>query len=226
MEKLPHQEYRDDLATKLREIRNSDPEEPKLAKAKAEGFIDAKRETSEYVYNKEAHTDEIDITHATGRGVENNENQNRKTLRELRLEYPSLDEYLRSSYKIYELLHIHLDNGYYDYERKEFVIDMVAHEDIQAYEDTVHGGVNAFLIDIGGGIASFIEAMKNSKKVLTRKISDIRFRLPIKTGDHIKIIGKVLDVNETGFSAMTTIYKKKGEKELPAITGLLEMKTV
>ena len=121
MEKLPHQEYRDDLATKLREIRNSDPEEPKLAKAEAEGFLDAKRETSEYVYNKEAHADEIDITHATGRGVENNKNQNRKTLRELRLEYHSLDEYLRSSYKIYELLHIHLDNGYYDYEKKEFV---------------------------------------------------------------------------------------------------------
>lgn len=44
MEKLPHQEYRDDLADKLKEIRNSDPENPELAKAKAEGYLQGRKE--------------------------------------------------------------------------------------------------------------------------------------------------------------------------------------
>lgn len=44
MEKQPHQEYRDDLADKLKEIRNSDPENPKFAKGKARGYLDAKKE--------------------------------------------------------------------------------------------------------------------------------------------------------------------------------------
>lgn len=46
MEKLPHQEYRDELAGKLKEIRNSDTENPEVAKAKAEGYLEAMREHS------------------------------------------------------------------------------------------------------------------------------------------------------------------------------------
>lgn len=45
-------EYRDDLANKLREIRNSDEENPELAKAKAEGYLEAKKESNEYVEAK------------------------------------------------------------------------------------------------------------------------------------------------------------------------------
>jgi len=47
MEKLPHQ-YRDELVNKLKEIRNSDPENPEVAKAKAQGYLQAKKETREY----------------------------------------------------------------------------------------------------------------------------------------------------------------------------------
>jgi acyl-coenzyme A thioesterase PaaI-like protein len=226
MEKLPHQEYRDELADKLKEIRNSDTENSEIVKAKAQGFLDAKKETPEYIYNKEAHINDVDISHSIGRGVENSEISNRKTLRELRLEYPSLDKYLRSSYKIYELLNIHLENGYYDYEKKEFVIEMIAHEDIQAYEDIVHGGIIAFLIDIGGGIASFIETIKTEKNVKTQKINNINFRLPITVGDNIKIVGKIESASENEFIAKTVIYKMKGSRELPAVTGFLNMKVV
>jgi hypothetical protein len=48
MEKQPHQEYRDELADKLKEIRNSDEENPEIVKAKAQGYLDAKKETEEY----------------------------------------------------------------------------------------------------------------------------------------------------------------------------------
>jgi len=47
MEKQPHQQYRDELAGKLRDIRNSD-EKPEIAKAKAQGYLAAKKETNEY----------------------------------------------------------------------------------------------------------------------------------------------------------------------------------
>lgn len=48
MEKLPHQEYRDDLADKLKEIRNSDPENPELAKAKAQGYLQGRKDDKGY----------------------------------------------------------------------------------------------------------------------------------------------------------------------------------
>lgn len=47
MEKL-NQDYRDELARKLLEIRSSDPENPAIAKAKAQGYLDAKKESEEY----------------------------------------------------------------------------------------------------------------------------------------------------------------------------------
>lgn len=52
MEKYPQQEYRDELADKLKEIRNSDPENPQVAKAKAVGYLEAKKETGEYEESK------------------------------------------------------------------------------------------------------------------------------------------------------------------------------
>ncbi len=48
MEKLPHQEYRDELAKKLKEIRNSEPENPEIARAKAQGYLEARKETGKY----------------------------------------------------------------------------------------------------------------------------------------------------------------------------------
>jgi hypothetical protein len=41
-------EYRDSLAEKLKEIRNSDPENTEKAHTKAEGYLDATQETTEY----------------------------------------------------------------------------------------------------------------------------------------------------------------------------------
>lgn len=61
MEKLPHQEYRDELADKLKEIRNSDPENPEVAKAKAEGYLEAKKETREYEKSKELHSEDMKV---------------------------------------------------------------------------------------------------------------------------------------------------------------------
>jgi len=55
MEKLPHQEFRDDLADKLREIRNSDEENADEAKAKAAGYLMAKQETGEYKDSHKEH---------------------------------------------------------------------------------------------------------------------------------------------------------------------------
>jgi hypothetical protein len=61
MEKQPHQEYRDELADKLKEIRNSDAENPEIAKAKAQGYLDAKQETEEYKTAKESHVNTVEI---------------------------------------------------------------------------------------------------------------------------------------------------------------------
>lgn len=60
MEKLPHEEYRDELADKLKDIRNSDPENPEIAKAKAEGYLEAKKETEEYHIQKDKHQQKIE----------------------------------------------------------------------------------------------------------------------------------------------------------------------
>jgi hypothetical protein len=64
MEKQPHQEYRDDLANKLKEIRNSDQENSEVAKVRAEGYLEAKSETSEYRDAQEKHKEEIFTEHA------------------------------------------------------------------------------------------------------------------------------------------------------------------
>lgn len=55
MEKQPHQEYRDDLANKLKEIRNSDLENSEIAKAKAEGYLDSEKNKEEYVEARKFH---------------------------------------------------------------------------------------------------------------------------------------------------------------------------
>ena len=59
-ESFEPQEYRDELAEKLKDIRGSDKENPELAKAKAQGYLEAKKETEEYeiakkhgIYNHE-----------------------------------------------------------------------------------------------------------------------------------------------------------------------------
>lgn len=59
MEKLPHQEYRDELANKLKEIRNSNPENSEITKAEAQGYLKAKKETAEYQENKDIHKDDV-----------------------------------------------------------------------------------------------------------------------------------------------------------------------
>ncbi len=60
MEKQPHhQEYRDTLADKLTEIRNSDTENPEIAKAKAQGYLDAKKEDPVYHDSAKEHKKEI-----------------------------------------------------------------------------------------------------------------------------------------------------------------------
>lgn len=68
MEKQPHEEYRDELAGKLKEIRNSDPANPDLGRSKAQGYLDAKRETDEYqeaVENRSEYTDYEKLEDAT-----------------------------------------------------------------------------------------------------------------------------------------------------------------
>lgn len=41
-------QYRDELADKLKEIRNSDPENPEIAKAKAGGYLEASKQSEEH----------------------------------------------------------------------------------------------------------------------------------------------------------------------------------
>lgn len=48
MENFDSKEYRDGLAEKLKDIRNSSIGDSKTAKAKAQGYLDAKQETKEY----------------------------------------------------------------------------------------------------------------------------------------------------------------------------------
>jgi len=52
-------EYRDELAEKLKEIRNSDEKNRGESTAKAEGYLEAKRETPEYQKAKEGHKKDI-----------------------------------------------------------------------------------------------------------------------------------------------------------------------
>ena len=217
MEKLPHQEYRDDVANKLNKMRDAgrDSKDPKseITRAKAEGYLEAKKEDGEYLYHKKEHM--IDG------GILNLENdvESKKTLRQLRLEFSGLDKYLKDSSEIYRILHIPFRDGYYDFEKEEFVIEMEAHQDFQAYEGFTHGGVIAFLMDIGGGVASYIKAQKLGKSVVTKKIKDIEFHRPIKTGDKIRVIGKVIEFDGKDFLSTTTIYLKKGDREKEAVTG-------
>ncbi|MFA6464019.1 MAG: hypothetical protein WCV55_03375 [Candidatus Paceibacterota bacterium] len=62
MEKQPYQEYRDELADKLNEIRDAgeDSEDPKskINRANAEGYLDGKKEDSFYRFSKYKHQKE------------------------------------------------------------------------------------------------------------------------------------------------------------------------
>jgi predicted acylesterase/phospholipase RssA len=55
MEKQPN---RNELAGKLKEIRNSDEENPEKAKAKAQGYLEAMQTTDKYKEDKESHLKE------------------------------------------------------------------------------------------------------------------------------------------------------------------------
>jgi hypothetical protein len=55
MSKMESRGYRDELAGKLHEIRNSDEEKPELGRAKAQGYLEAKQETNEYKNAKDIH---------------------------------------------------------------------------------------------------------------------------------------------------------------------------
>lgn len=55
MEKLDGQKYRDELAQKIKEIRNSDSENQEVSKAKAEGYLEGSQESSEYKASKVEH---------------------------------------------------------------------------------------------------------------------------------------------------------------------------
>ena len=64
MEKKPRelQEYRDELADKLKEIRNQDEENPELAKAEARGYLSAVKEIDpSYNDARQLHMEERDI---------------------------------------------------------------------------------------------------------------------------------------------------------------------
>ena len=76
MEKQPHKEYRDELANKLKEIRNSGSENPEIDKAKAQGYLDAKKDTQEY---KKARKEfkESDIEAGLNEETTRNENFNK-----------------------------------------------------------------------------------------------------------------------------------------------------
>lgn len=54
------EKYRDDLAGKLNEIRNSNPENKDAARAKASGYLDAKKETEEYKSARKKHHEDIE----------------------------------------------------------------------------------------------------------------------------------------------------------------------
>ncbi|MEI7463188.1 MAG: hypothetical protein WCK03_02205 [Candidatus Taylorbacteria bacterium] len=59
MEKLPHEEYRDNLAEKLKEIRNSEENPSDISRAKAQGYLDAKKETKDYEESKRSHKNDL-----------------------------------------------------------------------------------------------------------------------------------------------------------------------
>ena len=60
MEKLPeHQEYRNELAKKLKETRYGGEKTPEAARAKAEGYLEATQESPEYQSSREAHLKDI-----------------------------------------------------------------------------------------------------------------------------------------------------------------------
>ncbi|MEO8637558.1 MAG: hypothetical protein ABI430_01505 [Candidatus Taylorbacteria bacterium] len=55
MEKPKFEEYRDDLAKKLEDIRNADKDNPEIAKSKAEGYLEAIKTAKEYQTSREKH---------------------------------------------------------------------------------------------------------------------------------------------------------------------------
>lgn len=60
MEKSKHQEYRDHLADKLKGLRSSDDEHSDLSRSKAEGYLEAKKETDEYQDSKRKHLKDVE----------------------------------------------------------------------------------------------------------------------------------------------------------------------
>ncbi len=54
------QTYRDELSDKLQEIRQSDPENPEKARAKAQGYLEAQQETEEYQGARKKHLKDIE----------------------------------------------------------------------------------------------------------------------------------------------------------------------
>lgn len=59
-EKFDSEEYRDELAGKLQEIRSSNPEDIEASRAKARGYLEATQETEEYQEAKKIHTEKVE----------------------------------------------------------------------------------------------------------------------------------------------------------------------
>ena len=135
MEKQPHQEYRDDLAEKLKEIRNSDPENPEIAKAEARGYLDAKQETEKYISEKDKHQAEVKEEIAHKEKIKEMERQFSLKAEE---RLPMFMDYLRS--------------------KNENLSESVALEGLKAIDEAYENGL-MFSPGIGSGLDRYMRIM-------------------------------------------------------------------
>ena len=135
MEKQSHQEYRDELAEKLKEIRNSDPKNPEAARTKAQGYLDAKKETEKYILEKDKHQTEVKEEIADKEKIKEMERQFSLKAEE---RLPMFMDYLRS--------------------KNENLPESVALEGLKAVDEAYGNGL-MFSPGIGSGLDRYMRIM-------------------------------------------------------------------
>ncbi len=99
-------------------------------------------------------------------------------LSELKMRIPILAQYMESSKNFYNFFGVDLEIATYNEETKELTFIAAVPKTYQAYENQLHGGASAALLDSVAGIVAVIEAGKEGKKSMTGSLT-IKYLRPI-----------------------------------------------
>src|SRR5882757_2907569 len=137
-------------------------------------------------------------------------NNEKKKSRLIEVPMQGVQDYLKSSRDFYAMLGVELENATYDEELKELRFEAFLPNTLQAYNGLIHGGAILSLLDSSCGVVALIEASRENKKALTKKLST-DFKNPMIPSKKYICVGKIDSKDEKYFYTVGHIEDEEGK---------------